>query len=654
MPAFYRTRWRRWPTWRRRRRPYWRRRPRQTIRGRFRRRRWVRRRFLKPKYKRKLKKTKVNQWQPDSIRKCRIKGMLCMLACGQQRTNHNYILTCESYTPVSEPGGGAFSILQLSLRVFWDEYTHYRNWWTQSNQGLPLAKYSGTKIRFYKSEDTDYIVTPQTCGPFEVTLESYLNTQPSRHLMNRKSFIVPRRDRHPNRKPYITKFLKPPTLMKSQWYFQPDILNTPLLMLTISATSLTEFYAPNDQISTNMSFISLNTNLFQNPQWETTPQQPYRTNFSGTIETYLYTYGNGHTEHQNYNGLIPLFETKLYKEGKPLTKEADLNDRTYWGNPFHHRYNHKDVKIFYGKKPSATEYNQKPAITEITELFEQIRYNPFRDNGQGNKVYLKPTDTYQGSFTTLPTNTKILVENFPLWLIFWGWPDWLKKSKPVGHIHEEWQIVIQSPYLDPKRNCYVPIDRYFNTPPEHDLSLTETDRAHWHPKGEYQEYTIEKIAQTGPGAPKIHKTKLIQTQCFYKSYFKWGGCPAPMEIITNPADQEKYPVPGNILQGLEIQDPETPAEYYIYKFDERDTLLTKRAAERLRKNFELGTYFADSGGKDPTPKTQETHDSEEETPPKKKAKEDQNQQLEQLKQYQRDLKRRINKLLKTPRYYPQQ
>nr|UGV35297.1 MAG: ORF1 [TTV-like mini virus] len=649
MPAFYRP-WyrRRQQRWRqRRRRPLWTWRPRRTIQRRWRRRRWVRRKFYGKKKSKKLKKLFLKFWQPHNIRKCHIKGWLCLFACGKQRTNHNYILTCNSYVPESEPGGGAWSILQFTLRVLWDEYTHFRNWWTTSNQGLPLCRYIRCVCKFYRTEETAYIVTPSTCPPFDVSLDSYLNTQPSRHIMNRHSFIVPKL-RPNSKKKFIKKCFYPPAMFQNKWYFQQEILNQPLLMLTTSAISFNEMFAPNDQINTNISFISLNTTIFQNNKWEN-GDTPYQCKVSGTLDIYLYTSDNG-TKITTWQQLIPLFETEKYQLGKKITNVEDLNNRQNWGNPFTERYNHKDVRIYYGTKPNTLE--NPPNITEITELFHQCRYNPFRDKGIGNKVYLKSTKTTQGSFLTLPTDDRLIVQDMPLWLIFWGWTDWLLKSKPVYHLNDDYQVVFQSPYVEPALPCYVLADRYFNSPNQ--THLNETDKAHWHIKTEYQEYSIETIAQSGPGTPKIHPHKQIQAHVLYNFFFKWGGCPAPMEIIADPAKQEKFPTPNNILQRLTIQDPETPKEYFLYKFDEKSGEITDEFVNRTKQDYASQYYFTDYGTKDP-PLLLQTQAKEDQAPLQKETEKDtQQEQLNLLKQQQRHMLHRIKQLLKTPKYFPLQ
>lgn len=651
MPAFYRRYWRPYQWRRRRRRQPFRRRPRPLIRRRFRRRRTVRRFRHFFRSKRKLNKIPIRQWQPKAIRKCKIKGDLCLLTCGRGRSNHNFTLTSESYAPIQEPNGGGWSIMQLTLRALWDEFVHFRNWWTKSNQGLPLMRFLGGKFTFYRSEQTDYIVTITTCPPFEVTQETYLNTQPIRHLMNKHHILVPRLDRPWTKKPYVKKRFKPPSTYSNKWYFQQDMYNIPLVMLTTSACSLTQPYIPDNEISTNITLITLNTDFFQNPQWGNIPEKGYRPKYTGTTDTYLYVAYNGtETSKLTYKDVIPMFQTKLMTDGKKLPDswdQAQTNGnikQEYWGNPFNPKYN--SYRYVYGKYPTQNTYNTQNNFTDLHELYAQCRYNPFKDKGKGNKVYMKSTSLQQGSFMTLPQDTRLLIQDMPLWLIFWGFEDWLLKSKPIQHLQEDYQVVIQSDYIYPKRLNYVVLDAYFHSP--HEAPLTETDKANWHPKLEMQEEQLEQIALTGPFSPKINTTKSIQAHALYTLSFKWGGCPAPMELITDPGEQEKFPIPNTINQTPEIQDPKTPAEYTLWEWDERAEYLTEPAAKRIKQHFTTPTFVTEFGAKDPAAKTQK---AEQETPTEEK---DQApyKQITILKQHQRNLKQRIQQLLKNPKYYP--
>lgn len=551
----------------------------------------------------------------------------------------------------------------MTTRVLYDEYKAARNWWTKSNSLLPLTKYIRCKLKFYRSDQTDYIVTIQRTGPFEVTLESYLSTQPSRHLMNHKAFIIPKLGRGPNKKTYVKKIVKPPALFQSKWYFSQDIYNTPLFILTVSACSLDQMYAPQDQISTNISLFSLNTNVFQISNWH---KEPYTTKASGTLETYLYCYHNGHNPNQDkkWENIILLGNMTNYTDGKKFDKNKtekpselfSTNNKSYWGNVFTHLNQDEDVIIYYGGKPNSnTQWTDTANILPITSLYVECRYNPFKDKGTGNKVYLVPTDSGLGTFLTLPTKPELIIQDLPLWLITWGWIEWLKKSRPVAHIQEEYQVVIQSKYIHPPLPCYVFIDKYFRNPPQAQLYITElseTDKLHWHPKYSMQTEQLELIAETGPAAPKINNTKQIEAHLNYDFLFKWGGSPAPMETITDPADQEKFPSPSNQLQGLQIESPGKPKQYYLYTFDEKRSELTLPAAKRLKKDFTTPTFFTDFGAKDIPLKTQEETEqtSEEEEIEASLPREDHlKQQLQRTRNYYRE---RIRKLLKTKKLFP--
>ena len=651
---FYRRRWYTNRNWRRRR--FRRRRFGPPVRRRFRRRRWVRRRRFYKRFKRKAKHIRLKQWQPQTIRRCHIKGNLCAFTCGRGRQNHNFILTSESYVPTSEPGGGSFSILQFTLRVLWDEYKAGRNWWTKGNADLPLARFIRCKVKFYRSTETDYLVTIQKTGPFEVTRDSYLSTQPSRHLMNHRAIIVPKLGRGPNKRTYIKRYIYPPALLMNKWYFQQDIYNTPLFMLTISALELDQMYAPENQISSNITLFSLNTNAFQTANWE---KQPYDTKSTGTYNIYLWSYGNGQTQ-TKWKDIYFLGNCKQYVQGQKLNSLeecktiASSSNKEKWGNPFTHWYSHKDTIIYYGAIPKASTQEENANILPLDNMFIECRYNPFKDKGTGNKVYVVPTDSGLGSFLTLPTKEDLIVTDLPLWLVLWAWGDWLLKSRPVAHLQEEYQVIIQSPYIYPKLPCYIFTDKYFIHPPDdgtHETTLTQTDLAHWHIKYAYQEEQLNLIATTGPAVPKINHVKQIEAHFNYDFLFKWGGCPAPMEQITDPAKQEKFPTPYNQLQGLEIESPGKPKQHYLYTFDEKRETISLKAAKRLTKDYSTPKFFTDYGAKD-IPYKKETSESSSEEEEIKTPQQRQEQLELLLKRKRQQYRHRLQQLLKTKKLLP--
>ncbi len=103
------------------------------------------------------------------------------------------------------------------------------------------------------------------------------------------------------------------------------------------------------------------------------------------------------------------------------------------------------------------------------------------------------------------------------------------KSKPIQHIGEDYQIVVQSKFITPKRNCYVFVDKYMWGADTLHTEFTETDKTNWHPKYAFQSEVENSFAETGPATPKLNHTKSFEVNMKYNIKLKWGGCPAPME-----------------------------------------------------------------------------------------------------------------------------
>ena len=134
---------------------------------------------------------------------------------------------------------------------------------------------------------------------------------------------------------------------------------------------------------------------------------------------------------------------------------------------------------------------------------------------------------------------------------------------------------------------------------------------------------------------------------YYKLLFKWGGCPAPMKIITDPVEQETFPTPGNIIQVLEIQYPKTLEQYTTWDWNEKQGIITAKGSKRIKSDFDTSTYFTEHGAKDP--ETQAPQQKSYAAPPQTEKTED---YINQLKQLQRDLEHRIHELLKTKKLFP--
>nr|UGV35082.1 MAG: ORF1 [TTV-like mini virus] len=565
--------------WRRRRRHWprtWRTRP--LIRRRRRRYR-VRKRFF-PK---KLKTIRLREWQPRTIKLCKIKGFIPLIICGRDRQTFNFMQYYQSIPRVGEPSGGGWSSIVFSLGALYQQFERLMNWWTKDNDGLPLARYLGSKFTFYRSWDTDYIVTWQTCPPMTDTEHKHLNSHPYRQLLSKKNITVPNLVRHQYKHNYIKKRFPPPSLLTNKWYFQQDICNTNLLMLTTTAVNLDQFWIPNNEVSNTITFLSLNTNIFQNPNFH----DPGGTLGYQPKTTYILWADDHNSQHtpENFTNFIYLGDANKYTYGKTQhNNQTPPQPSQSWGNPFYRDHTHRDTVLYYTTKmPTAYTDNTTPK-TRADPIYITCRYNPLADTGHGNEVYFKSTSISKNPIHTPETNPDIHISGFPLWLILWGWPDWIEKSKPINQIYLNYYIVIKSDFITPKLPGYVPLDAFFTQLQQDQESLlTETDKNYWHPRWAYQQKTINQIGNSGPATPKINKSQSIQVNARYTFYFKWGGCPAPMQHIKDPCEQPKFPVPNNIIQTIQITDPATEKTTLLYDFDQRRDELTATAAKRLKK-----------------------------------------------------------------------
>lgn len=485
----------------------------------------------------------------------------------------------DSIGPAEQSGGGGWSSIVFSLGALYQQFKRLMNWWTKDNDGLPLVQYKGCKFKFYKSWDCDYIVTAQTCPPMTDTEYRHLDSHPYRQLMNKRPIIVPNLVRKPSKKTYKIKRFPPPSLLQNKWYFQQDFCATNLLMLTTSAASFDQFWLPNDEVSQVITFYSLNTKIFANANFHTMDTQGYKPK-----NTYiLWGTGNGTTtKPTTYGKLHYLANTNQYTLGQDWT-ESFPPEKGKWGNPFYHDHSSIDTKIYYSTSTptSASTPTSNPAITESDHIYITCRYNPLKDTGEGNQVFFKSTSISKNPIYEPENNPDIHISGFPLWLIFWGWTDWLEKKKPINQIYLNYYIVIISDFIEPKLPGYVILDQDFIVPDT--TALTETDKNYWHPRWAYQKKTANRIGISGPCTPKLNKAHSIQVNAFYTFYFKFGGCPAPMQNIKDPCEQPKFPVPSDQLQTIQIIDPATDKQSLLHDFDERRQTITETATKRIKK-----------------------------------------------------------------------
>nr|UGV34403.1 MAG: ORF1 [TTV-like mini virus] len=681
----------RWRPWRYRRRntyrryrrgPTFRRRTRPTFWRTFRRRRRVRRPrnyFFKKLFyklrKRKLKKLKIFQWQPSSIRRCKIKGFKCLFMCGRDRDSNNYAQYEETYVNPHQPGGGGWSLQIFTLDALWEQHLKCRNWWTKGNKGLPLVRYTGCKFRFFRDYHTDYAVHWSLCYPMLDTPLEHANTAPYTTLITRKRLIVPSKQTQPHGKNYITKRFRPPSQLKNKWYFQADLYKTGLLLLSTVAIDLNNFYVSPQALSNNISIWTLNPKTFTHNGIINIGTDGYHPTASLSIYAYFGHDLDPKLGELHYMGKPGKYDTTTHSgEGKPIKSITPdsynvhdyFSNPNYWGNLFIPDVLMLNIPVYKTNQQwgSFVETNIDKKISElstyitrVTEpLVQEVRYNPDRDTGATNKAYLVSIERESTGFNE-PSDSRLIIQGFPLYIMLFGWLDWQKKIAIAHNIDSSYIVVIETEVTEPKIKKLIPIDyNFLDGKGPYGLPETEFNNyTHitWWPKVANQLVSINTICNSGPATPKFTGVKQLQAHCHYSFYFKWGGCPAPMVDLLNPALQPKYAVPDNILQRLQIQNPAFQPELELHDFDERRQELTKSCIERIQKFTPTEqTLFSITGPTNPNLETErqkiqkalqtQTEEESEASPPEQNLQ----QQLHRIHKQQHLLKRAIFQLMR--------
>lgn len=661
----YGYRWNRRKRWRRRR----------PFRIPFQRRLW-RRRHRRVR-KKKLKSIKLKQWQPQFIKRLKIVGTEPLFLTTSERLTNEFTSYKDSIAPHFVPGGGGFSIMNFTLNALYKKHLVLENWWTASNDNMPLIRFTGVTLYYYRQSEFDYLTQYVRQYPMTASHLKYTSTHPQVMLLHKNTLKITCKRNNKNKKPYKKIKIKPPTQMQNRWYFQKDLADIPLLQLITTATSLDRMFLNSSSISSTIGFTSLDHLGFYNHNYTKDGTQGYVAKPGQLLFGILQ--GTYNIKSVKFKQLIYMGNAMDLVEGTPAgsitateyskitgsqyntpikkqLKYIQLNQKT-WGNPFNDIFHRTGALI-----TTSLDWEQLilKATTDDTPLTDDftwkttftfpVRYNPFADKGTGNKLYLiKWKDPAHETDWDIPAATT-LYENMPLWLMIWGYLDFYRKSGELSTIDTTHLLVIKTTYTQPKeKTLLIPLDEDFlegRSPYMGDQETTASDRQNWHPKVRFQVRTANAIGSCGPATIKLPPQVSAEAHVRYAFYFKIGGTPPPMATLTEPDKQPKYTTPDNILTSTSLQSPTSPFEYILYNFDERRGQLTKKATERITKYQETEQTFlpftesALSSFTTPQEKTQTPETSDEE-----KEEMSLEQQLQLQRKQQKLLRNRINKLL---------
>nr|UHM26373.1 MAG: ORF1 [Torque teno midi virus] len=588
--------------WRRRRKPWWgtlRRRRVQRYkrrrRTRFRRRRRPpygrrrRRRRKTRKVRRKKKQIIVKQWQPDSIVKCKIKGLGCLVAGAQGRQFFCYTNEIDSYPQPKAPGGGGFGAEVYTLQYLYKQWLARKCIWTKSNDYKDLCRYTGTKIRFFRHQTTDFIASYARQPPFELTKDTYADLHPVSMLLSKHHVVIPSKKTKPGGRNTVTLHIKPPKQMLSKWYFQEPFSSVGLFQLQATSANLGfSYYGPNYQ-SRLLTFYALNTNFYTQVNWAQTRAQsatpPYYTPYpqypTTTWPKYTYPTASGTTSTVTPN------PTNYY--------ESINYDKGFF-----------QTKVLIATK---IEYNQ---VAQHETPVTLARYNPDLDDGTDTAVWL--TSIISDSHWSQPKDKDLIIVGRPLWMALYGMWNYVIKHKQDKNFLKSYMFVVQSSAIklinNTNQKVFPILDLSFiqGKMPYGEL-LTENDKKFWYPSCYKQQETIAAIVEVGPYIPKYSNLKesTWELKYMYTCYFKWGGPEIADQPVQNPEKQRTYDVPDTLYKTIQVSDPlKQSCKAMLRAWDYRRGIITTTALKRMQSHLQTDSSLESDSGETPQKKKKTT------------------------------------------------
>nr|UHK03777.1 MAG: ORF1 [Torque teno midi virus] len=600
------------PFWWRRRRRWFKPRTRRYKKFRFRRKRLRRRprtrrtyrRRRKRRYrkvKRKKKTIVVRQWQPDSIKRCKIKGVDILVLGAEGKQFVCYTAVKQSTPPPKAPSGGGFGCMQFSLGYLYEQYKFRNNIWTASNIAKDLCRYIRCKLVFYRHPETDFIVRYDRQPPFSLEPLTYAQCHPQNLLLGKHKIIIPSKSTNPKGKLKIKKIIRPPKQMLTKWFFQHQFSTAALFQLTGSAANLQYAHIGCCNKNTIVTFPALNPGFYQNGNWaqfraSTTPYKPY-----SNIKNTLFYWDTWDWPHD------PLHTNNLQPDLSKVTGDDADWVRKHCFCPQIHTYSDSvsyTSGYFCQKVMNAvliTTDNSKGSHIAILPLI-QTRYNPAIDTGQGNTIWLH--SNLAGDYNKPSTDKTLIIQGLPIWMLFYGWLSYVHQiKKATSDFFISYTVCLESPAITISSspgatNLIIPIDYTFlQGKPPFGQDLRQYDTTHWYPSIYNQTEIINSFVTVGPYIPKYNQTRnsTWELHFFYEFLFKWGGPETTEQPVTDPAQQPIYDALDKQQSSIQIRDPRKQKyESIIHPWDYRRGLLKTSALKRMQDNLSTDSSFQET------------------------------------------------------------
>nr|UGV44476.1 MAG: ORF1 [Torque teno virus] len=636
-----RRRWKRWrrPRWRRRwrtrrRRPAGRRRRRRTVRRR-RRGRWRRRyrRWRRKGRRKRKKKLIIRQWQPNYTRKCNIVGYMPVIMCGENTVIRNYATHADDCTWPG-PFGGGMATQKFTLRILYDDYKRFMNYWTSSNEDLDLCRYRGVTLYFFRDPDVDFIILINTTPPFVDTEITGPSIHPGMLALNKRARFIPSLKTRPGRRHIVKIKVGAPRMYEDKWYPQSELCDMPLLTIYATATDMQHpFGSPltdtpvvtfqvlrsmyNDalsilpsnfqdsnspgqklhkQITEYLPYYNTTETIAQlkryveNTEKNATTPNPWQSTYVNTTAfttavtvttttpytTFSDTWYRG-TAYTNAITKIPLQAATLYEN-----QTKNLLSTTFTGGSPYLEY-HGGLYSSIWLSAGRSYFETKGAYTDIC-------YNPYTDRGEGNMLWIdwvsKPDSIYDKA------RSKCLIEKLPLWAAVYGYAEYCAKSTGDSNIDMNARVTIRCPYTVPQMidtsnplRGFIPYSFNFGRGkmPGGSSQVPIRMRAKWFPCLFHQKEVLEALGQSGPFAYHSDQKKAV-LGLKYRFHWIWGGNPVFPQVVRNPCKDTQGSTGPRKPRSLQIIDPKynTP-ELTIHAWDFRRGFFGPKAIKRMQQ-----------------------------------------------------------------------
>nr|UHK05105.1 MAG: ORF1 [Torque teno midi virus] len=539
---------------RRRRKPYTRRRPRRLAR---------RRRRRKYKVRRKKKKIPVMQWQPDSIRKCTIKGLGLLVLGEEGKQMDCYTTDRYRFSLPRVPYGGGIGVENYTLKYLYEEYRFKNNIWTHSNIGKDLCRYLGSKFTFYRHQDTDFVIAYSRQPPHDINKYTFPSCHPQQLLLEKHKKVLLSHRTKTNGKYTLKMRIRPPKQMITKWFFTKSFCEFSLLLLKASACNFNYSYMAGKSPNRCITIKSLNTVWYAHTNWAVKfPSGQGYLPYSGVPTTLKVTDQRGTTTDYTTTS------------GQNVTY-----DHGYFGT----------------KLLTATKVQAGTTAAAIPVIW--ARYNPSEDTGEGNLIYI--VSTLQDGWDVPRVDKNLVLENMPLWLGLYGLYSYIKTTKPLDFLQQA-VVVLKSKAIRCDTQIggcdkYVVIDQPFiDGKKPYNLPITTREKTLWFPDMYWQHDTLNAIVESGPYTVKYSEELYSNWELKYKYnfYFKWGGPQLPEGEVKNPQQLQDYPVPDTIHGRIQITNPEKQStETIFHPWDQRRGYIKESALKRMYEHLETDSDF---------------------------------------------------------------